>query len=188
MSKTFLIRFISVLLVALVVCTSPVYAATVPCHTDITYSKSALHNMDNEMKVEWRQRLQDLIDQYILVESKSLATGGNQPLFVSKGSIEEFEEKSECEAKTCKIRFDQTFSYGKQASGKGRFLVYHDQANRPFQHQFRTPEAVKIIKRLTDSKALSGGIPIVHAIQKELFNVAKSSFGKHLKTCPEIDG
>ncbi|KAE8219654.1 hypothetical protein CF319_g6690 [Tilletia indica] len=69
------------------------------------------------------------------------------------------------------IKVDSDFQFGQQTDGKNRFLVYHNKANKPFQHRFvETTLASGIFNTIKGPlNSVAPLIPYVGTVLKEQF-------------------
>lgn len=93
--------------------------------------------------IKWQQDLSERSEQYVVIPYTVIGKPASGSLFIQTGYAEEFMNKSEKDESTnplvsggSKIKVDDAFQYGQDNDKTLRFLVYHNKANKPYQHRF----------------------------------------------------
>jgi len=66
----------------------------------------------------------------------SLADGETEPegvLFIQTSYLQQFKNKAAGDKEKFTITVDESFQYGQKKGGTGRWLVYHNKDNKPYQ-------------------------------------------------------
>lgn len=95
--------------------------------------------------IKWQQGGSERSDQYVVMPYTVIGKPASGSLFIQTSLAEEFMNKSEKDESTnplvsggSKIKVDDAFQYGqdKDKDPTLRFLVYHNKANKLYQHRF----------------------------------------------------
>ena len=196
MNQNWIVRVFSLMLVAAVLLlpnTAFAGQRLVEKGDVITFRKSSLNDPNNGVKIEWQQDFRDKSQDY--VETAVKYTVGDQdflaPLFVQKNLVEELLD--ECEDKTakkCTVKVNSDFQYGQDSDQTARFLVYHDQANKPYQHRFVNNELASKFANSAQQLAESAGntagsiipqVKIATAGFDKMVSLGKAYIGDYLR-------
>ena len=195
MNRNWIVLVFTFMLVAVLVLPSAAFASPklVEKGDAITFRKSALSDPNNLVKIEWQQDFRNKNQDY--VETAVTYTVDRQevfaPLFVQKSLVDElFDECEDKTTKKCTVKVNSDFQYGQDSGQTSRFLVYHDQGNKPYQHRFINSELASKFassaQQLAESAGKSAGeiVPQVK-LATEAFNkivsLGKAYIGDYLR-------
>ena len=93
--------------------------------------------------IKWQKDLSERSEQYVVIPYTVIGKPASGSLFIQTSYAEEFMNKSEKDESTnplvsggSKIKVGDAFQYGQDNDKTLRFLVYHNKANKPYQHRF----------------------------------------------------
>lgn len=96
-----------------------------------------------EVTIKWQQDLGSRQEQYIALPYSVKDKEASGSLFIQLGLADEFFKKCQKDESSnplvsggYKIQVDEAFQYGQNNEKTLRFLVYHNKANKPYQHRF----------------------------------------------------
>lgn len=194
MNRNWIVRVFSLMLVAAVLLLPNTAFAgqrlVEKCDT-ITFQKSSLNDPKNVVPIEWQQNLtkqnQDYVGTAFIYDNEADIA----PLFVQKNLVDTFLDQ--CEDKTaesCTLEVNSDFQYGQDSDQTARFLVYHDKANKPYQHRFVTSElASKFANNAQELAKLTGDsigsiipqVKIATAAFDKMVSLGKAYIGDYLR-------
>ncbi|RPB06609.1 hypothetical protein P167DRAFT_508972 [Morchella conica CCBAS932] len=108
-------------------------AATAPAAGDIIRipAHTAECEKDNR-RIAWKQTMMERSEMYYTVHATNISKNNTDVILFVQGNWYNSGANGSYE-----IKLDAKFQYGqKNKEGENRFLVYHNKANKPYQHRF----------------------------------------------------
>ncbi|TKX27034.1 hypothetical protein C1H76_0789 [Elsinoe australis] len=102
-------------------------------------------NAGQPLTVKWSQNLSERTAQYYGLTVDNITTGEQARIFIAaeyyknstKANPKHVTKFQLVDGEGYQVRLDNNFQYGqKNAEGELRFIVYHDQERKPYQHRF----------------------------------------------------
>jgi hypothetical protein len=140
-----------------------------------------------EETIKWQQDLGSRQEQYIALPYSVKDKEASGSLFIQLGVADSFFKKCEEDKSTnplvsggYKIQVDEAFQYGQNNEKTLRFLVYHNKANKPYQHRFiETTAFSNIGNKIVEVGA--GAAPAWGELLKKGADLAKGFIGDYLR-------
>ncbi len=137
--------------------------------------------------IKWQQNFAERQEGYIVLPYSVLGKQASGSLFLQSGFADAFFAKCSPDESSnplvkggYKIQVDQAFQYGQNNEKTLRFLVYHNKADRPYQHRFiETTAFSNIGKKIVDIGA--DAAPAYSAILSKGADLAKAFIGDYLR-------
>ena len=140
-----------------------------------------------EETIKWQQDLGSRQEQYIALAYSVQDKEASGSLFIQLGVADSFFQKCQKDESRnplvnggYKIQVDEAFQYGQSNEKTLRFLVYHNKANKPYQHRFiDTPAFSNIGNKIVEVGA--GGAPAWGELLKKGRDLYKDFIGDYLR-------
>jgi hypothetical protein len=125
------------------------------------FTASALDDESNVLNVQWSQAMREQAQDYVqvtgLFSDAPKATDATPfMLFLQKDMVEAFRQQF-CDESRCQAAITSQFQYGQDKEMTMRFVVYHNPANKPFQHRFLATNAATTYTRTLQQVASTAG-------------------------------
>jgi hypothetical protein len=140
-----------------------------------------------EETIKWQQDLGSRQEQYIALAYSVKDKEASGSLFIQLGVADSFFQKCQKDESSnplvnggYKIQVDEAFQYGQNNEKTLRFLVYHNKANKPYQHRFiETTAFSNIGNKIVEVGA--GAAPAWGELLKKGADLAKGFIGDYLR-------
>jgi hypothetical protein len=140
-----------------------------------------------EETIKWQQDLGSRQEQYIALPYSVKDKEASGSLFIQLGLADSFFQKCQKDESSnplvsggYKIQVDEAFQYGQNNEKTLRFLVYHNKANKPYQHRFIETTAFSNIGNKIVSVG-AGATPAWGELLKKGADLAKGFIGDYLR-------
>lgn len=158
------------------------------------FDARALDDASNVQNVEWSQGARKHAEAYVQVigifsEAPKATEAPPFMLFLQKDMVDAFREQH-CDERRCQATITAQYQYGQDKDQTMRFVVYHNPANKPYQHRFLATNAAATYTRSMQTIADTASelkLPIPGAAQvtstvSQITTVGQNIVGDYLHT------
>lgn len=144
-------------------------------------------NSKQTVTIKWQQNLSSRQEEYVVLPYSVKDKKASGSLFIQLGLADSFFEKcSKDESKNplvnggFKIQVNEAFQYGQNNEKTLRFLVFHNKADKPYQHRFiETTAFSNIGNKIVEVGA--GAAPAWSELLKQGAALGKAFIGDYLR-------